>query len=112
MDKEIKKAMDGLNRFMESMFAKNRDTSKWAQVGKLSKQDEGKRKSLMANRESRNLEMEMLVDKIKTIQAGLDAKRTEWWFDITKTHGLLPDGNFHIADNGRILMEPKKENDD
>jgi len=80
----------------------------WVQAGKLTLEDEGKRRSVYAKATERQREFQMLMKKGAALKAQNDADSDEWWHHVHKTYGL-PEGNYHITDDGRIFCEPKNK---
>lgn len=80
----------------------------WAQVAKLSPEDTGRQRSMLAATAERHREYKMLQKKCTAIKAQVDADADEWWHHIYKVYGL-PQGNYHITDDGRIFVEPKEK---
>lgn len=80
----------------------------WVQVGKLSVEDDGRRRSVYAKATEREREFKVLMKKAAALKAQNDAESDEWWMHVHKVHGL-PEGNYHITDDGRIFCEPKNK---
>lgn len=78
----------------------------WIQVGKLNPEDKLRLRNIRAETTDYARECEVLMAKITAIKARSDVQSREWWSHIYKTYGL-PDGNYTIENDGRILAEPK-----
>lgn len=84
------------------------DRSHWVQVGKLTKEEEGVQRSHLAKADERRMECDVLQKKIHALMAAQSADGEEFWMNLKKAHGL-GFGNYHILDDGRIVMEPKND---
>jgi hypothetical protein len=87
------------------------DRSNWIQVAKLNSDDVLRKRNLFAKSALARREAEVLIKKAKALKANVEADGDEWWAHLHRTYGL-PEGNYHIADDGRILTAPKEEKSD
>lgn len=96
-----------IRKLIESLIANKSeiDHSNWIQVGKISPEDNLKRRALVAKSAERNRQMQSLQSRVVALVAASKADADEWWSEIHKKYGL-PDGIYHIEDDGRILTEP------
>lgn len=78
----------------------------WTQVGKLTKEDQGKHRALEASTASQKRTHDMLKKKMAALKMKVEAESDEWWDYIHKTYGL-PEANYHLSDDGRIFSMPK-----
>jgi hypothetical protein len=99
--------LDEFLRFLKVQKMKA-DFSAWSQVGVMSPQEKLRHKALLNNNLHKVREIEMLVKKAMNLQGQVEVARDEFWNDLYNKHGLPPEGNYHITDDSRILMEPKK----
>jgi len=97
-----------LAELKESIDGKEPDRSKWNQVALLSKEDIGLVRKYRAIIDLKTNEKNMLRSKIKAIEAQLEADSKEWWHHLKTTYGI-PEGNLHITEDNKIIMEPKKK---
>jgi len=79
----------------------------WVQVGKLSPEDDGKRRQINAAAVARRREHDMYAKKMLALKTMNAAESDEWWHHIHKTYGL-PEGNYHLHEDGRIFCLPKE----
>lgn len=100
----IQRAISG-NKILDDEMIKE----DWMQVGKLTLEDEGRRRGMKAKDLEYERELKMLEMKITSLRAQLAADIDEWWFHLHKEYGLA-DGNYHVMNDGRILCEPKEKN--
>lgn len=95
---------------MEKFNHREYDTSNWNQCAKLSPADLLKRKAIENDNALVAAELELLESKAHALQEKVHADSREWWFSLYKTYGLMPGAHkYHITDDGRILMSPKRE---
>lgn len=87
---------------------KDDDIEKWDQISHLSPEDMLRKKNLLAQGIERKREVKLLKAKIDLVLANLEVESSEWWAHVYKAYGL-PQGNYHIADDGRIMREPEKK---
>jgi hypothetical protein len=80
--------------------------TKWTQVGKLSPEDMTRRRNLYAASLEAKRECDLLKKKLRAVIAKMEVDRDQFWNDCYKTYGL-PEGNYHMHEDGRIFMEPK-----
>lgn len=99
-----------LKDFTEKMI-KNTNHEGWIQAGKLTPEDQLKLRNIRARTKAAEREFEILMNKLKALKATQNAESGEWWAYLYKTYGL-PDGEYSIEDDGRILTAPKSKTDE
>jgi len=113
MEEEAKDQLKDMLKKMEKManiiIGGDENYSEWIQVGKLNKVDLGLRRANFAKMAASQQEGEMYKAKFDALKAVSEAQGAEWWVHIKKTYGLPTKGDFHITDDGRIVMRPKGE---
>ncbi len=103
---------DEMMKQMIKSIGQKSDYSKWQQAGKLNAADLLRMKNLHARAAEIADEIEALTNKAKKIKVESDITSNEWWAHIHKTYGIPRSRCIHIAKGGKILMEPKDDEDD
>jgi hypothetical protein len=86
----------------------DKDFSNWTQVCQLKPEEKLAHRALIADGVSLNKEAELLIRKAIHLNEQVSLLKDEFWAKVRKEHQLPMNGNFHMTDDGRILMEPKK----
>ncbi len=84
------------------------DTSTWTKVTTLKPEDVTRSKTLEADRARIAGQSEVYIAKLHANKAEMSAMGKEWWEYLHNTYSLPRDRNYTIAEDGSILMEPKK----
>lgn len=107
-----------LGKFLDHLIEQISDGDKkenhddWIQVGKLTKEDMGLKRSHEARGDVFQQEFELHKSRIQAIIAESEAVGREWWLHLKKTYAFPKGANLTIKGDGRVLMEPKKKKDE
>jgi hypothetical protein len=103
MPEELKK----LIRKIEGMGVEHtcQDYSTWVQVGKLTGEEQILKKRSCRRGHEIAVEDRLLFTKHERLLAEVSEIQAVLWQKITKGHSLPP-ANYHLMDDGRIVMEP------
>lgn len=99
--------IEDLLKFLSGKQQSKADFSGWPQIAQLTPQEKLEHKNLVNGNTQRRREIELHIKKIEMLDAQSVVERDEFWNNLYKSHGLPQGANYHIADDGRILMEPK-----
>lgn len=83
------------------------DYTRWVRVGVLTPEEKVRRRELGRKVMLSSREASLLEKKMQRIKAEVNEVTEEWWNDLYRNHSL-PIGNYHVMDDGAIVMEPKE----
>lgn len=100
-------SLDQFLKMLANHHHPNDDRSRWPQIALLTPEEKLKHKGMLNEGQGQVREMELLIKRAAHIQEEIEIKRDEFWNALYKGHGLPPDGDYHITEDGRILTRPK-----
>lgn len=101
--------MSGLDDIMKKFLGmvQEEDYSSWVQAGTLTTEENTMRRENDRLKDQVNRELEIMQLKANRMSLECEERRHTLWAGIHKTHSLPSDTNYHLTDDGKILMKPK-----
>jgi hypothetical protein len=89
------------------------EKTKRVQVATLKSEDIIRCKTLEQNHQRAIGERDILVAKLHKLKADLELASKEWWEHVQNTYCLPRNvGEYHIEDQGRVMLDPKEKPSD
>lgn len=99
--------MDGMMKRLKEMLGDEENYSSWKQVGVLTTEERIKKREHDRQCGQARRDVMILFKRVEQIKDSIDLTAAEWWSSLYKGHSLPGNGNYHITDDNRILVDPK-----